>query len=413
MQLKNGWTSGQFRLWRISFGLYLLYHFVSLLPWGRELFSDRGVLPQGAMSPLFHLFPNVFLLCDSPLFVQASLVVAAGLSVLLMIGQFDRVAAILLWYLWACLYGRNPLIGNPSLAFIGWLLLAYALIPSVRASKDVFANEESPGSWRMPADIFAAAWILMAIGYSYSGYAKLGSPSWVDGTALSQVLHNPLSRDTALRVGLLALPWWCLKAATWAALFLELGFAPLALFRRLRPMLWLAMVGMHLGLLVLVNFSDLTIGMLLLHFFTFDPAWIPSPKPAGQTIFYDGHCGLCHGFVKFALREDQSERPFSFAPLEGEEIKRTLSDEERAALPDSVVVVDEHRNVLAQSTAVIYILKRLGGLWSMLAAVLSLVPRAVRDLVYDAVAVVRRETFGTTKEVCPMIPREWRTRFLG
>jgi len=413
MQITNGWTRVQFRIFRVTFGLYLLYHFLSLLPWGPELFSSRGVLPQGGMSPLFHLFPNLFLLWDSPLFVQGCLVMAAIFSVFLIVGKFDRLMAVLLWYVWACLYGRNPLISNPSLPFIGWMLLAYALIPSVSAHKDPFANGEDAGTWNMPADIYAAAWILMAGAYSYSGYCKLISPSWVDGTALRHVLSNPLARDTVLRTSLLALPMWWLKAATWSALALELAFAPLALFRRLRPFLWLSMVGLHLGLLVLVNFSDLTIGMLILHFFTFDPAWIPSPKPAGQTIFYDGHCGLCHGFVQFVLSEDQSARPFSFAPLEGQKIKQTLSESERAKLPDSVVVVDEHKHVLTQSTVVIYILKRLGGVWSMLSVILGLVPRAARNLAYDAVAIVRRETFGTTEEVCPMVPRQLRARFLN
>jgi predicted DCC family thiol-disulfide oxidoreductase YuxK len=413
MQMNNGWTRGQFLVFRVVFGLYLVYHFLSLLPWGAELFSSQGVLPQGAMSPLFHLFPNVFLLSDAPHFVRACLVVAAVFSLLLTIGKFDRMMAVLVWYLWACLYGRNPLIGNPSLPFIGWMLLAYALIPRSSHSKDLSSSSNDTTTWKMPGDIFAAAWILMALAYSYSGYCKLVSPSWIDGTALRHVLSNPLARDTMLRTSLLALPIWSLKAATWAALFLELAFAPLALSRRLRPFLWLTMVGLHIGLLVLVNFSDLTIGMLLLHFFTFDPAWVPSPKPAGQPIFYDGHCGLCHGLVRFVLSEDQSAHPFSFAPLQGEEIKRTIAEPVRAKLPDSVVVVEENSNVLTRSAAVIYVLKRLGGLWFLCATVLSFVPRALRDLAYDAIASVRRRIFGTTDDVCPLVPRPLRARFLN
>ena len=411
--MKNGWTRGQFLIFRVTFGLYLFYHFLSLLPWGTELFSSQGVLPRGAMSPLFHLFPNLFLLWDSPLFVQACLLAAAIFSAFLTFGKFDRVMAILVWYVWACLYGRNPLIGNPSLPFIGWLLHAYALIPSLSDRKELSSISEDTGSWKMPADTYAAAWILMAVAYSYSGYNKLISPSWIDGTALSHVLSNPLARDTVVRAFMLALPAWWLKAATWAALSLELSFAPLALFRWLRPFLWLAMVGLHFGLLVLVNFSDLTVGMLLLHFFTFDPAWVPSQKPAGQPIFYDGHCGLCHGLVRFVLSEDQSAHPFSFAPLQGEEIKRSIPDNVRAGLPDSVVVVEENKNVLTRSAAVIYVLKRLGGVWFFGATLLSLIPRALRDAAYDAIASVRKRIFGTSVEVCPLVPRPLRARFLG
>jgi hypothetical protein len=40
-----------------------------------------------------------------------------------------------------------------------------------------------------------------------------------------------------------------------------------------RPLMWLAMVGMHIGILALVSFADLSAGMLMLHFFTFDSRW--------------------------------------------------------------------------------------------------------------------------------------------
>jgi len=172
------------------------------------------------------------------------------------------------------------------------------------------------------------------------------------------------------------------------------------------------MVGMHLGLLALVNFTDLTAAMLLLHFFTFDPAWIPAPEPARQTIFYDGNCGLCHGFVRFVVNEDRSATPFLFAPLRGEEVKRVLTEREIAALPDSLVVVDGKRRILTRSTAALYVLERLGGLWYVTALFLHLVPRRLRDGVYDAVAAVRIKFLGTTADACPMVPAAMRARFL-
>jgi hypothetical protein len=122
--------------------------------------------------------------------------------------------------------------------------------------------------------LFGVLWIVMALGYSYSGYTKLISPSWVDGTALYHVLHNPLARDTPLRELLVALPMPLLKLKAWGALAAELAFAPLALSRRLRPYLWLAMVAMHVGLLLLIDFADLTLAMLVVHGFTFDPGWL-------------------------------------------------------------------------------------------------------------------------------------------
>jgi predicted DCC family thiol-disulfide oxidoreductase YuxK len=408
--VKNGWTSGQYSVYRILLGGYLLQHFVGLLPWGSELFSSKGVLTPAAVSPLWHAFPNIFWLADSPLFVGAVLTAGALLSVCFLFGKWDRVGAVLLWYVWASLYGRNPLIGNPSMPFIGWLLLAYTITP-VWPKTAAASGDEKAARWAPPGDLYLAAWIVMALGYSYSGYTKLGSISWMDGSALSRVLSNPLARDTVIRIWLLALPTWILKAATWSALALELGFAPLALFRRARPWIWSAMVALHFGLMVLINFADLTAGMLLVHLFTFDPAWVRAPQAAGEIIFFDGHCGFCHEWVRWILREDRSAYPFCFAPLQGELVQQMIAEEARAQLPDSIVIVAPQNRLLVKSDALIYILKRLGGLWFVMAFLLCALPRRLRDVGYETVAHVRRRIAGTTQNLCPMVPEMWRAQF--
>jgi hypothetical protein len=137
MQMKNGWTNGQYSVYRVTLGVYLLQRFLGLLPWGAELFSSTGVLPVGSPSPLMHLFPNIFLLCDYPRFVKLCVSAGAVFSLLFIIGKFDRAMAVLIWYLRACLYGRNPMIGNPSLPFVGWLLLALGLRSALSASGDM------------------------------------------------------------------------------------------------------------------------------------------------------------------------------------------------------------------------------------------------------------------------------------
>jgi hypothetical protein len=130
----------------------------------------------------------------------------------------------------------------------------------------------------MPPSIFGSAWVVMSLGYTYSGYTKLVSQSWVDGSALYRVLQNPLARTGALHDLLLTMPTGFLVAATWSGLALELAFAPLALFRQARPWVWAAMLGLHISLLLLINFADLSAAMIVLHLFTFDPAWISWDK---------------------------------------------------------------------------------------------------------------------------------------
>ena len=54
--MRNGWTGGQYSLFRVIFGAYLLVHFAQLIPWGTETFSNAGVLADGSASPLLHAF---------------------------------------------------------------------------------------------------------------------------------------------------------------------------------------------------------------------------------------------------------------------------------------------------------------------------------------------------------------------
>ncbi len=267
---------------RATLGIYLTVHFIALIPWGAETFSNAGMLADGSASPLLRAFPNVLAIVDSPTAVTALLVSAALGSVLFAIGLWDRPAALWCWYALACLFGRNPLTANPSLPYVGWMLLAHQFLPVGPAGSLAakFASENNP-RWQMPKAVQQAAWVVMALSYSYGGWTKLTSPSWLDGSAFAELMNNPLARPTALREVFAASPDWLHRLFTWSALALELLFAPLALSARIRPWVWLAMVGMHVGLLLLIDFADLTIGMLLMHAFTFDPSWL-TPALVGR-----------------------------------------------------------------------------------------------------------------------------------
>src|SRR5579872_314750 len=118
MRMNNGWTGHQYSIYRTIFGAYLFVHFAELIRWGPELFSNDGVLPDHSSVPLLHLFPNILAISDSSAFVQGLLAMAALLSLLFAVGLWDRIAAAAIWYIWACLLGRNPLISNPSIPFI-------------------------------------------------------------------------------------------------------------------------------------------------------------------------------------------------------------------------------------------------------------------------------------------------------
>jgi predicted DCC family thiol-disulfide oxidoreductase YuxK len=133
--------------------------------------------------------------------------------------------------------------------------------------------------------------------------------------------------------------------------------------------------------------------------------------PAPDILFYDGYCGLCHRTVQFVVREDREGNAFRFAPLQGETFSRLIPRAIRETLPDSLVVMASDRQLYVRSDAFLRILRRLGGGWKALAAMLSVVPRGLRDFAYDFVARVRFRIFGRREDLCPLMPPELRTRF--
>lgn len=129
-----------------------------------------------------------------------------------------------------------------------------------------------------------------------------------------------------------------------------------------------------------------------------------------ETLFYDGHCGLCHRAVKFVLKRDPEGKHFRFAPLQGETFKARVPEDQRAAMPDSMIVETSEGSLLLRSDAWIQILRRLGGRWRVIGTIMSVFPRPVRDFAYDFIASIRYRVFGRRDDLCPIVPPDTRIR---
>jgi predicted DCC family thiol-disulfide oxidoreductase YuxK len=395
----------QFAAFRIALGCYLVVHFVHLVPWAGELFSANGLLPDARANFTFGVLPNPLEHWRSTAFAQSFVAALAVLAALFTIGLGRRICAVLLWYGWACLFNRNNLISNPGIPYVGLLLLLSTLIP---IGEPLSAGRRRNEQWAMPAAAFWGAWGLLVAGYSYSGAWKLFSPSWLDGTALHHLLTNPLARPAMFRDLLLALPDGALKVLTWGALGGELLALPLSLTRWGRATVWFWMLGMHLGILLVVDFADLTFGMLMIHLFTFDPDWLPARESQPRLVLFDGVCGLCERTVQFLNREDRAGI-LSFAPLQGETARPILVRHGLSQIPmRSLVVVEtdssEGERLFTKSTAVARALSGLGGFWRVLSWVLLAVPRPLRDTAYDFIAN-RRHRWFVKPSVCQIPTR--------
>jgi len=132
----------------------------------------------------------------------------------------------------------------------------------------------------------------------------------------------------------------------------------------------------------------------------------------GDVILFDGVCNLCNASVLFVIDRDPRAH-FAFAPLQSPEAARILSARGYAAGPPelaSVLLVQGDR-VYERSTAALRVARRLSDAWSFM-AVFLIVPRPIRDAVYDWIARNRYRWFGH-EDVCRIPTPELRSRFVG
>jgi predicted DCC family thiol-disulfide oxidoreductase YuxK len=119
-------------------------------------------------------------------------------------------------------------------------------------------------------------------------------------------------------------------------------------------------------------------------------------------LVFDGVCNLCNGAIQFIIPRDP-EGKIRFAPLQSE-LGVDIRDQSGISTDnlETVVFVDDGL-AYTKSDAAIRIGEQLGGVFRLL-SLGRLVPRRLRDRIYDFVAENRYDWFGQ-KDQC-MIPDE-------
>ena len=112
-------------------------------------------------------------------------------------------------------------------------------------------------------------------------------------------------------------------------------------------------------------------------------------------ILFDGVCNLCNSAVQRVIERDEGER-FDFATLQSDaahrELQSLLGAEEIEALPDSIVLIDSD-GVHTRSAAALRIARTLGFPFALI-SLSVVVPRPIRDAIYDWIARNRYRWFG-------------------
>ncbi|MBT8315701.1 MAG: thiol-disulfide oxidoreductase DCC family protein [Maribacter sp.] len=133
-------------------------------------------------------------------------------------------------------------------------------------------------------------------------------------------------------------------------------------------------------------------------------------EPAKKIVLFDGVCNLCNRSIQFIIKRDKKDE-FRFATLQGD-LGRQLLQERNidTAKVDSIILIEPGVAYYTKSTAALKIGDSFGGLWKI-ANVLNLIPRQLRDIVYDWIARNRYRWYGK-KDACMVQTPELRAKFL-
>ena len=135
----------------------------------------------------------------------------------------------------------------------------------------------------------------------------------------------------------------------------------------------------------------------------------PGVGAEDRVVLFDGVCRLCAGWVRFLLRHDRQARFLlcSIQSAEGQAILRHFGlPTERV---DSMLLVEGPR-AWRQSDAFLRVMRQLPGAWPLFGG-LGLIPRPLRDWLYDRIAQNRYRLFGRRAH-CLLPSAEQASRFL-
>lgn len=137
-------------------------------------------------------------------------------------------------------------------------------------------------------------------------------------------------------------------------------------------------------------------------------------SPPAPILLYDGTCGFCAWSVQLVLRHDRRQT-LRFASLQGDYGTAVRSRHAELAGVDSIVWVEPDgdggtESVAVRSEAALRVTRYLGGWWTLGLAG-RIIPRPVRDALYDVIARNRHKLVGAGAS-CLLPGPDVRQRFL-
>jgi len=127
-------------------------------------------------------------------------------------------------------------------------------------------------------------------------------------------------------------------------------------------------------------------------------------------ILFDGVCNFCNAMVNFIIRQDK-KNVFLFAALQSESGKKMLAEYKIDWKATDSFVVIENGKAHLKGNAALKLYNKLPWYWRW-TQVFWIVPKFIRDAVYNFIAKNRYKWFGKREE-CMVPSQEMRERFLN
>lgn len=456
--LRDSWLRIDARslgLFRVLFGVVLLWDWARRYRWIKEFYSNDGVLPNHNHIFLLHEHTRVWSALhafSSPGEATFAFWVIFVVYVFFLVGFHTRAFQALALVCMVSLTGRNILMENAG-NYAAIALLAFTLflplgtrfsLDAMRRSLD--ARDETDGDalnappetdeehaakrgWGWSPTSIAALGLLIQICIVYAAHAYQREGSWLDGTALGYALASDL-RVSHIGAAARSLPPGLLSAWTYALRYAEVLVPALVLFPAL-PRIGRFTRTAAIALAVFYGLSFAALfeyglfgGSLVAAAALFVPpeSWRARLAPVKSrtiTVIYDADCGVCLWICRMLRRLDlRGHIAFqgndSLANLVVRDGATFTTEEVPAAVTpelvlDSVVVVDADRRVITRGAAVAAALRALP-LGFLLAGPMRLPGvSSLLDVAYDFVAARRQGlSVAMGKEACgvPIPPAE-------
>ncbi len=131
---------------------------------------------------------------------------------------------------------------------------------------------------------------------------------------------------------------------------------------------------------------------------------------SNSIILFDGLCNFCNSTVLFLIKMDKNAS-FKFASLQADSGQALLNKFNLPRQDFGSIILIQGNQYFVKSTALLIIIKSLGGYFYPLYLLLSIIPRPISNFFYDLIAKYRFKIWGV-RNSCMVPSEDLKERFL-